>query len=263
LHEIASTKAGIIKEGGFVVLAQQEPEAAKELIRKAAEVGADVVREGVEYSVASRAVAVGGQLLTIQGIHDTYDEIFLPLHGRHQAANAASALVAVEAFFGDQPLDIDAVRAGFAAVTSPGRCEVVHRDPTVILDAAHNPHGAKALADTLLNEFNFDEIIAVVGVFGDKDATGIFQELEQIVDHVIVTQSSSSRAMPSGELEKIASKIFGADRVFEVSDLGAALDRAVGDAVRPLSEDTVGILVTGSVVTVGEARTYLRKKFAQ
>ena len=263
LHEIASTKAGIIKEGGFVVLAQQEPEAAKELIRKAAEVGADVVREGVEYSVASRAVAVGGQLLTIQGIHDTYDEIFLPLHGRHQAANAASALVAVEAFFGDQPLDIDAVRAGFAAVTSPGRCEVVHRDPTVILDAAHNPHGAKALAETLLNEFNFDEIIAVVGVFGDKDATGIFQELEQIVDHVIVTQSSSSRAMPSGELEKIASKIFGADRVFEVSDLGAALDRAVGDAVRPLSEDTVGIIVTGSVVTVGEARTYLRKKFAQ
>jgi dihydrofolate synthase/folylpolyglutamate synthase len=263
LHEIASTKAGIIKEGGFVVLAQQEPEAAKELIRKAAEVGADVVREGVEFSVLSRAVAVGGQLLTIQGIHETYDEIFLPLHGRHQAANAAAALVAVEAFFGDQPLDIDAVRAGFAAVTSPGRCEVVHRDPTVILDAAHNPHGAKALADTLLNEFNFDEIIAVVGVFGDKDATGIFQELEPIVDHVIVTQSSSTRAMPASELEKIASSVFGSDRVFVVSDLNSALDKAVTDSIRPLSEDTVGILVTGSVVTVGEARTYLRKKFAQ
>ena len=263
LHEIASTKAGIIKEGGFVVLAQQEPEAAKELIRKAAEVGADVVREGVEFSVLSRAVAVGGQLLTIQGIHETYDEIFLPLHGRHQAANAAAALVAVEAFFGDQPLDIDAVRAGFAAVTSPGRCEVVHRDPTVILDAAHNPHGAKALADTLLNEFNFDEIIAVVGVFGDKDATGIFQELEPIVDHVIVTQSSSSRAMAASELEKIASSVFGSDRVFVVSDLNSALDKAVADSVRPLSDDTVGILVTGSVVTVGEARTYLRRKFAQ
>jgi len=263
LHEIASTKAGIIKEGGFIVLAQQEPEAAKELIRKAAEVGADVVREGVEFSVLSRAVAVGGQLLTIQGIHETYDDIFLPLHGRHQAANAAAALVAVEAFFGDQPLDIDAVRAGFAAVASPGRCEVVHREPTVILDAAHNPHGAKALAETLLNEFNFDEIIAVVGVFGDKDATGIFQELEQIVDHVIVTQSSSSRAMPASELEKIASSVFGSDRVFVVSDLNSALDKAVADSIRPLSEDTVGILVTGSVVTVGEARTYLRKKFAQ
>ncbi|MEI7660133.1 MAG: folylpolyglutamate synthase/dihydrofolate synthase family protein [Actinomycetes bacterium] len=263
LHEIASTKAGIIKEGGFIVLAQQEPDAAKELIRKAAQVGADVVREGMEYSVTSRAIAVGGQLLTIQGLHDTYDEIFLPLHGKHQAANAASALVAVEAFFGDQPLDIEAVRAGFAAVTSPGRCEVVHREPTVILDAAHNPHGAKALADTLKSEFNFDEIVAVVGVFGDKDAVGILQELESIVDHVIVTQSTSSRAMPSSELEKIASTIFGKDRVFEVSNLDAALDRAVVNAIRPLSEDTVGILVTGSVVTVGEARTYLRKKFAQ
>lgn len=263
LHDIAATKAGIIKAGGFIVLAQQEPEAAKELIRKAAEVGADVVREGIEYSVASRAVAVGGQLLTIAGLHDTYDDIFLPLHGRHQAANAASALVAVEAFFGDQPLDIEAVRAGFAAVTSPGRCEVVHRDPTVILDAAHNPHGAKALAETLANEFNFDEIVAVVGVFSDKDAVGILQELEPIVDHVIVTQSSSTRAMPSGELEKIALKIFGVDRVFEVSDLHTALDRAVSDAARPLSEDTIGIIVTGSVVTVGEARTYLRRKFTQ
>ncbi|CAB4825994.1 MAG: dihydrofolate synthase [Actinobacteria bacterium] len=263
LHEIAATKAGIIKEGGFIVLAQQEPEAAKELIRKAAEVGADVVREGIEYSVASRAVAVGGQLITITGLHDTYDDIFLPLHGKHQAANAASALVAVEAFFGDQPLDIEAVRAGFAAVTSPGRCEVVHRDPTIILDAAHNPHGAKALAETLSNEFNFDEIIAVAGVFGDKDATGILQELEQIVDHVIVTQSSSTRAMSSGELEKIASTVFGHDRVFEVSNLEAAIDRAVSDATRPLSEDTIGIIMTGSVVTVGEARSYLRKKFIQ
>ncbi|MEY4282709.1 MAG: hypothetical protein RL467_265 [Actinomycetota bacterium] len=263
LHEIAATKAGIIKEGGFIVLAQQEPEAAKELIRKAAEVGADVVREGIEYSVASRAVAVGGQLITITGLHDTYDDIFLPLHGKHQAANAASALVAVEAFFGDQPLDIEAVRAGFAAVTSPGRCEVVRRDPTIILDAAHNPHGAKALAETLANEFNFDEIIAVVGVFGDKDATGILQELEQIVDHVIVTQSSSARAMSSGELEKIASTVFGHDRVFEVSNLESAIDRAVTDATRPLSEDTIGIIMTGSVVTVGEARSYLRKKFTQ
>ncbi len=263
LQEIAATKAGIIKEGGFIVLAAQEPEAAKELIKKAAEVGADVVREGIEYSVSSRAVAVGGQLLTITGLHETYDEIFLPLHGRHQAANAASALVAVEAFFGDQPLDIEAVRAGFAAVTSPGRCEVVHRDPTVILDAAHNPHGAKALAETLRNEFNFDEIVAVVGVFGDKDADGILRELEPIVDHVIVTQSASPRAMSSSELEKIASSIFGSDRVFEVSDLPQALDRAVTDAIRPLSEDTIGIIVTGSVVTVGEARTYLRMKFSK
>ena len=263
LHEIASTKAGIIKENGFIVLAQQEPEAAKELIRKAAEIGADVVREGIEFSVLSRAVAVGGQLLTIQGVNETYDEIFLPLHGRHQAANAAAALVAVEAFFGDQPLDIEAVRSGFAAVVSPGRCEVVHREPTIILDAAHNPHGARALAETLQNEFNFDEIIAVVGVFADKDVAGIFKELEPIVDPVIVTQSSSDRAMASSEVEKIASSIFGVDRVFETADLFQAIDKAISDSIRPLSEETVGIIVTGSVVTVGQARAYLRKKFAQ
>jgi dihydrofolate synthase / folylpolyglutamate synthase len=263
LHEIASTKAGIIKENGFIVLAQQEPEAAKELIRKAAEVGADVVREGIEFSVTSRAIAVGGQLLTIQGVNETYEEIFLPLHGRHQASNAAAALVAVEAFFGDQPLDIDAVRSGFASVVSPGRCEVIHRDPTIILDAAHNPHGAKALAETLRSEFNFDEIIAVVGVFGDKDAAGIFKELEPIVDHVIVTQSTSERAMASSEVEKIASSEFGVDRVFETQDLFQAIDKAISDSVRPLSDATVGVIITGSVVTVGQARTYLRKKFAQ
>ena len=263
LHEIAATKAGIIKEGGFIVLAHQEPEAAKELIRKAAEVGANVVREGIEFSVASRAVAVGGQLLTITGLNESYNDIFLPLHGKHQAANAASALVAVEAFFGDQPLDIEAVRAGFAAVTSPGRCEVVHRGPTIILDAAHNPHGAKALADTLANEFNFDEIVAVVATFGDKDAAGILQELEPIVDHIIVTQSSSLRALASSTLKEIAIEIFGVDRVSHVSALSSALDRAVTDAQRPLSEDTVGIIVTGSVVTVGEARTHLREKFTR
>ena len=156
LTEIAQTKSGIIKQSGFVVLAQQEPEAAKVLLKRAAEMGADVAREGVEYSVLSRSLAVGGQLLTIQGASDTYEEIFLPLHGKHQASNAAAALVAVEAFFGEQELDIEAVRAGFANVTSPGRCEVVHRDPTIILDAAHNPHGAAAIAETVQSEFTFD-----------------------------------------------------------------------------------------------------------
>jgi dihydrofolate synthase/folylpolyglutamate synthase len=131
------------------------------------------------------------------------------------------------------------------------------------LDAAHNPHGAKALAETLRSEFNFDEIIAVVGVLGDKDAAGIFKELEPIVDHVIVTQSASERAMASSEVEKIASSIFGVDRVFKVQDLFQAIDKAMSDSARPLSEATVGIVITGSVVTVGQARTYLRKKFAQ
>jgi dihydrofolate synthase/folylpolyglutamate synthase len=263
LTEIAQTKAGIIKQSGFVVLAQQEPEAAKELLKRAAEMGADVAREGVEYSVLSRSLAVGGQLLTIQGASDTYEDIFLPLHGKHQASNAAAALVAVEAFFGDQELDIEAVRAGFANVASPGRCEVVHREPTIILDAAHNPHGAAAIAETVQSEFTFDEVIGIVAPMGDKDIHGILLELEQVMDSVIVTANSSARSTPVEKLEKIAIEIFGSDRVFSDENLEKALERAIKDTVRPLSEDSVGILVTGSVVTVGEARSYLRSKFSK
>jgi dihydrofolate synthase/folylpolyglutamate synthase len=263
LTEIAQTKAGIIKENGFVVLAQQEPEAAKELLKRAATVGADVAREGVEYSVLSRSLAVGGQLLTIPGTKETYDDIFLPLYGKHQASNAAAALVAVEAFFGDQDLDIDAVRAGFANVASPGRCEVVHRDPTIILDAAHNPHGAAAITETLQGEFTFDDVIGVFAPMGDKDVAGILMELEQVMDSIIVTTNSSPRAMDVAKLEKIAIEIFGVDRVFSSATLAQALDRAIEDSNRPLSEDVIGILVTGSVVTAGEARTYIRKKFTK
>ncbi len=263
LSEIAQTKAGIIKEGGFVVLAQQEPECAVELLKQAALVGADVAREGIEYSVISRSIAVGGQLLTIQGAKDVYTDIFIPLHGKHQASNAAAALVAVEAFFGDQELDIEAVRAGFANVTSPGRCEVVHRDPTIILDAAHNPHGASALADTIQSEFTFDDVIGIFAPMGDKDVRGILLELEQVMDSVIVTTNSSPRGMKVSELELIAAEIFGIDRVFSANSLTEAVDKAIKDSIRPLSEDTIGILITGSVVTAGEARTILRKKFAK
>jgi len=263
ITEIAATKAGIIKEHGFIVLAQQTPEAAVELLRRAAEVGADVAREGLEYSIDSRAIAVGGQLISITGLRGHYDDIFLPLHGKHQASNAAAALIAVEAFFGEQDLDIDAVRAGFANVTSPGRCEVIHRDPTIILDAAHNPHGAKAIAETLQSEFTFDEVTGIVALMADKDALGILQALEPVMNQVIVTSNSSERSMSMAELSKLATQVFGADRVFAEETLQSAIDRAVKDAIRPLSDESLAILITGSVVTVGQARTAVRKKYAK
>jgi len=263
ITEIAATKAGIIKEQGFVVLAQQTPEAAVELLRRAAEVGADVAREGLEYSIDSRAVAVGGQLISITGLRGHYDDIFLPLHGKHQASNAAAALIAVEAFFGEQDLDIDAVRAGFANVTSPGRCEVIHRDPTIILDAAHNPHGAKALAETLQSEFTFDEVTGIVALMADKDALGILQALEPIMNQIIVTTNSSERSMKVADLNNLATQVFGADRVFAEESLSAAIDRAIKDSIRPLSDESLAILITGSVVTVGQARTSVRKKYAK
>lgn len=259
IEEIAANKAGILKPNLFAVLANQEPAAAKVLLSKAAEVGIELAREGIEYEVISRQVAVGGQLLTIRGTKDVYSDIFLPLHGRHQAANAAAALVAAEAFFGDQPLDLESVKAGFASATSPGRFEVVRRDPTVILDAAHNPHGARTLANTLQEEFTFGRVIAVIGVFADKDADGIFAELADVIDGVIVTQSSSPRALPASELAKVAIKHLGNDRVFIESDLKVALEMALADANHPMEDQSVGILVTGSVITVGEARALLKE----
>jgi dihydrofolate synthase/folylpolyglutamate synthase len=263
ITEIAATKAGIIKEQGFIVLAQQTPEAAVELLRRAAEVGADIAREGLEYSIDSRAIAVGGQLISITGLRGHYDDIFLPLHGKHQASNAAAALIAVEAFFGEQDLDIDAVRAGFANVTSPGRCEVIHRDPTIILDAAHNPHGAKAIAETMQSEFTFDDVTGIVALMADKDALGILEALEPVMNQIIVTTNSSERSMKVSDLNKLAMQVFGADRVFAEETLQAAIDRAVKDASRPLSDESLAILITGSVVTVGEARTAVRKKYAK
>jgi dihydrofolate synthase/folylpolyglutamate synthase len=263
IGEIAATKAGIIKEQGFVVLAQQEPEAAVELLRRAAEVGADVAREGLEYSIDSRAIAVGGQLISVTGLRGHYDDIFLPLHGKHQASNAAAALIAVEAFFGEQDLDIDAVRAGFANVTSPGRCEIVHRDPTIILDAAHNPHGAKAIAETIQSEFTFDDVTGIVALMADKDALGILQALEPVMNQIIVTTNSTERSMAVADLEALAHLVFGVDRVFSQPTLTEAIEKAIKDSVRPLSEESLAILITGSVVTVGEARTAVRKKYAK
>ena len=263
ITEIAATKAGIIKEQGFIVLAQQTPEAAVELLRRAAEVGADIAREGLEYSIDSRAIAVGGQLISITGLRGHYDDIFLPLHGKHQASNAAAALIAVEAFFGEQDLDIDAVRAGFANVTSPGRCEVIHRDPTIILDAAHNPHGAKAIAETMQSEFTFDDVTGIVALMADKDALGILEALEPVMNQIIVTTNYSERSMKVSDLNKLAMQVFGADRVFAEETLQAAIDRAVKDAIRPLSDESLAILITGSVVTVGEARTAVRKKYVK
>jgi dihydrofolate synthase/folylpolyglutamate synthase len=188
-----------------------------------------------------------------------YDDIFLPLHGKHQAANAATALAAVESFFGGHELDPESVRAGFATVTSPGRCEVVYREPTVILDAAHNPHGAKALAETLENEFTFDEIIGIFGAFADKDIEGILKELEPVFNSIIVTASTSTRAMPAADVQRIADRIFGPDRVRKIEHLEDAVKGAITDSRNPLSDESIGIVVTGSVVTVGQARAVLKR----
>jgi dihydrofolate synthase/folylpolyglutamate synthase len=261
--DIALEKAGIIKPGAFAVLAEQRPEVAELLLRRAAEVGATVVREGMEFGVISRVPAVGGQVVSLQGLRGRYDEIFLPLYGAHQAQNAAVALAAVEAFAGDQPLDEELVRAAFAEVTSPGRLEIVRRSPTIVLDAAHNPHGAEALGEALEDSFTFSPLIGVIGTMTDKDHEGLLAALEPHLAHVVVTQNSTARATAAAKLAETATAIFGEDRVSVAPRLAEALDQAAalaeaGEAFGdPLGAGAV--LVTGSVVTVGEARTMLTR----
>jgi dihydrofolate synthase/folylpolyglutamate synthase len=258
--EIATEKAGLIHAGATVVSAPQSQDADAVLSARAAEVGASIVREGVDFGVQSRTVAIGGQLLTIRGLAGTYDEIFVPLHGQHQASNAACAIAAVESFLGNgrEELDPDAVRAAFAAVSSPGRLEVVRRSPTVLLDGAHNAAGAAALAAALGDAFAFDTLVAVVAVLADKDAAGLLAELEPVVNSLVVTTNGSPRAMAADALAEVAVEVFGQDRVEVAVRLDDAIDAAVAAAESEAQIGGAGVVVTGSIVTVGEARHLLR-----
>ena len=254
---IATEKSGIIKAGSIAVLAYQDPIPAVVLLQRAALVDAMVARQGVEFSVRDRALAIGGQVLSLDGLNGTYDEILLPLFGAHQAANASVALAAVEAFFGGTlTLDIDAIREGFGAATSPGRLEVVRRSPTVIVDAAHNPHGAAVLAAALEESFTFEQVIGVVSVMADKDVLGVLQALEPVMTDVVVTWNGAARAMPANELAEIANQVFGEDRVQVAPNLTSAIDRAI-EMADAAGMNGVGIVVTGSVVTSAAGRAIM------
>ncbi|WBQ03270.1 bifunctional folylpolyglutamate synthase/dihydrofolate synthase [Kribbella sp. CA-293567] len=266
---IARDKSGIIKPGGTTVIAQQSLDVAEVLVRRAAEVGAQVAREGLEYGVVSRSVAVGGQLISFKGLGGEYDDIFLPLHGEYQAHNAATALAAVEALLGatsqneGDRMTRELVEAGFAEVTSPGRMEVVRTSPTVIVDAAHNPHGAEATAATVSEAFAFQPLIGVLGCMKDKDVYAILEAYEPIMETVVCTRNSFERSMPAEELGEIAAEIFGEDRVLVRPKLLDAIDDAIRLAEEnALAMGTGGVLVTGSVITAGEARTLLVRKTA-
>jgi dihydrofolate synthase / folylpolyglutamate synthase len=265
-QDIAVEKAGIIKPGATVVSAGQAPEVVQVLVERAQEVGATILWEGVDFGVEHRVPAVGGQMLRLRGLRGEYDEVFLPLYGAHQAQNAVLALAAVEAFTGEEPLDYELVREAFAQVTSPGRLEVVRRSPTIVLDAAHNPHGAAALVAALQDSFTFSPLVGVVGVMADKDYEGVLAELEPVLAHIVCTQNSTPRALPADELGEVAAGVFGVDRVHVAARLEDAIDQAAtlaeeggtyGEAI-----GSGGVLVTGSVITVGEARVMLKAKGA-
>jgi dihydrofolate synthase/folylpolyglutamate synthase len=261
---IAREKVGIIKPGAVVVSAAQDDDVAAIIDERAAEVGARVLRAGRDFGVVSRAAAVGGQQLSVQSVRARYDDLFLPLYGAHQADNAALALVAVEALVGrDEPLADEVVRDALAAATSPGRLEVVRRSPTIVLDAAHNPHGAAATVEALQDSFTFDPLVGVVGVMADKDYEGVLAELEPALAHVVCTQNSTARALPATALAETAREVFGPDRVSVAPNLVDAIDQAAALAEARDAEAGIGsggVLVTGSVITVGEARRLLRPR---
>jgi dihydrofolate synthase/folylpolyglutamate synthase len=268
VEEIAAEKSGIIKPGSIAVLAQQPVEAAEVLMRRATEVGATVAREGLEFGVLGRELAVGGQVVRLQGLHGVYDEVFLPFFGAHQAGNAACALAAVEAFArgratgesetdSDQ-LDPDLVRQAFLKATSPGRLEVVRTGPTVLVDAAHNPAGMAATVQALTEEFGFTRLVGVLAAMADKDVPGLLAELEPVLEEVIVTRNSSVRSMPARELADLAREVFGEDRVRLVPRLDDAIDEAIALADESGEFAGAGVLITGSVTTAGDARVLLR-----
>jgi len=246
LTDIAGEKAGILKEGGTAILREQDPVAADVLARRAAAIGSTPRWEGEDWEVEERLLAVGGQSFVLRGLSETYDDLYLPLFGAYAVHNAAAGVVAVEALIG-QALEPDALREGLAAVRSPGRLEVVAREPLVILDGAHNPAGAQALAEAVRESFRWERLHLVVAVSANKDLAGIAEALAPIADDVVVTRNDSVRSADPSDV----AAAFGGDveRASSVADAIEIVRRAAGP------NDVV--LVTGSLYTVADAERAL------
>ncbi|MFI8527662.1 bifunctional folylpolyglutamate synthase/dihydrofolate synthase [Promicromonospora sukumoe] len=258
IEEIATEKSGIIKKGAVAVIAEQADAALEPILARAQSVNAHLIREGIDLDVADRRIAVGGQLLDLRTPAGVYTEIFLPLHGAHQAHNALLALAATEALLsGGRALGAEIVEAAFADVDAPGRLEVVRSSPTVLVDVAHNPAGAEAMVDALGESFNLERVVAVVAVMADKDSEGFLSVLEPVIAEIVVTRNSSDRSADPEDLAEVAREVFGEDRVHVAGRLDEALqiaaDLAEADELAGAAAGT-GVLVTGSVVTVADAR---------
>lgn len=250
ITEIATVKAGIIKQGAAVVSAKQTPEAEAVLRDAAANAGATLAFEGEGFALVSQSLAVGGQVITVRGLATTYEDEYLPLYGGHQGFNAALAISAVESLIGGgtMPIANDIVAEGLAKATSPGRLQLIGTEPTVLVDAGHNPHGARALATALGEYFDFEEWGLVIGVLGDKDAAGIVAELREIPAHVFVTEPESERALDADSLADIV----------EAADLRVTVHPNLEDAAesaRAWAKEAPkrGVIIVGSVVLAGDA----------
>ena len=253
IREIAEEKAGIIKPGQIVIVAQQQEEALRVIEERAAQVDAIVRLEGRDYEVLDRQLGVGGQMITVRTPAAVYEDVFVPLFGDYQASNAAAAIAAVEAFMGGRALDAKVVEAGMLGATSPGRLQVVRHSPTIIVDAAHNPAGAHTLGESISEAFDFERVVGVYSAMGDKDIEGVLGEVEPYLDSIVITQMPGPRAKPAEEIAQIAREVFGSDRVDVQEDILEAIATAVnlgesGDESAPAT----GVVIFGSVLLAGE-----------
>jgi dihydrofolate synthase/folylpolyglutamate synthase len=256
IGQIAGEKAGIIAPGCSAVSAVQVDEAAEVLRTRAEELQVPLAIEGANFGLLAREIAVGGQVISVRGLRGDYDDVFVPFFGEHQASNACVALAAVESFLGaseSSTLDIDLVREGFASAETTGRLHAIRLDPTVLVDAAHNPHGAQALAAAIQDSFTFDRLIGVVGVLADKDASGVLEALEPIIDALVVTSPASPRAMAASDLAAVAEDLYAGKDIYVEDDLLTAVDTAMAMADAEGDAGGTGVLITGSVVLIGDA----------
>lgn len=251
IEEIAKTKAGIIKPGSVVISAAQSEPAAAALNARAAELGVAVSYEGQQFGLEQALNAVGGQQIDVRGLLGRYESLPLALHGTHQALNAAVAIAAVEALLAeDNPLNSEIIVDALSSVSSPGRFQRISQSPLVLVDAAHNPHGAKSLVETLITVYPDREVAFVIAALEDKDLEGIARELSVLSDQFFVTAPSSPRART---VEETANQIRDAlpDAVVLERD---ALEDAL-DSLRDWAgagENRVGV-VTGSIALIGQA----------
>lgn len=254
---IAAEKSGIIKADAITVSSAQVEDVARVLIERAGAVGARIAFEDDGFEVLSREVALGGQLVSMRGLAGEYRDVFLPLHGAHQAHNLVTAVAAVEAFLGggSQALDSELLTAAVALMTSPGRLEVVRRSPTVVVDAAHNPHGVRSLVSAIEEAFTFTALVGLVSIVADKDAVSILETLEPMLEHIVVTRTTSPRALAPERLGQLAVEVFGQARVTVAPELPDALEAAIDRA----EADGMGgaVIATGSVILAGEVRMLL------
>lgn len=252
---IARTKAGIVKSGSTVVTAEQDPDALAEIEAAAAAHGCRLVIAGRDFTLVEDRLAVGGRQIDVVGLSGAaYDPAFVPLYGRHQAENAALAIASVEVFF-DRPVPEEVLEQGFAQLTSPGRLQLIGTDPIVYVDAAHNPHGAEALARAVTESFGFEELALVIGMLEEKDAAGLFDALAPIAARITIVPVDSPRSAPAEDLASRGEIAAGDVPVSVAVSLPEALDEARAWAGR---QDGRAVLVTGSVLLAGEAIAFGR-----